>query len=124
MVDTDLFKFWIRMAASSMRNRLKRFPKKTCTKCTNNGLHSPLEYQSVEPSASGANGDTGFGSRQEASNVGLGFALAPDDWYCPSFREYGAMFLRGAKPRNFSGIGAETSMGPDYPMTLVCYRCV
>jgi len=35
---------------------------------------------------------------QEASNVGMGFALGPDDWYCPSFREYGAMFVRGAKP--------------------------
>ena len=35
---------------------------------------------------------------QEASNVGMGFALGPDDWFAPAFREYGAMFARGIKP--------------------------
>jgi len=37
---------------------------------------------------------------QEASNVGMGLALAPGDWYCPAFREYGAMFIRGFQPKN------------------------
>jgi pyruvate dehydrogenase E1 component alpha subunit len=37
---------------------------------------------------------------QEASNIGMGMALGPDDWFCPSFREYGAMFVRGAVPAN------------------------
>ncbi len=35
---------------------------------------------------------------QEAANVGMGFALRPDDWFCPAFREYGAMFVRGVNP--------------------------
>ncbi len=35
---------------------------------------------------------------QEASNVGVGLALGPDDWFCPAFREYGAMFARGINP--------------------------
>lgn len=35
---------------------------------------------------------------QEAANVGMGLALGPDDWFCPSFREYGAMFARGINP--------------------------
>jgi pyruvate dehydrogenase E1 component alpha subunit len=35
---------------------------------------------------------------QEASNVGVGLALGPDDWFCPSFREFGAMFARGMNP--------------------------
>ncbi|MEW6349828.1 MAG: pyruvate dehydrogenase (acetyl-transferring) E1 component subunit alpha [Thermodesulfobacteriota bacterium] len=37
---------------------------------------------------------------QEASNVGMGMALAPGDWFCPSFREYGAMFARGIRPQD------------------------
>lgn len=35
---------------------------------------------------------------QEASNVGMGLALDPADWFCPAFREYGAMFVRGSEP--------------------------
>src|SRR5512139_3520716 len=35
---------------------------------------------------------------QEAANVGMGLSLAPEDWFCPAFREYGAMFARGAIP--------------------------
>jgi pyruvate dehydrogenase E1 component alpha subunit len=35
---------------------------------------------------------------QEASNVGMGLALGPGDWFCPAFREYGAIFARGADP--------------------------
>jgi pyruvate dehydrogenase E1 component alpha subunit len=35
---------------------------------------------------------------QEASNVGMGMALKPEDWFCPAFREYGAMFVRGVDP--------------------------
>ena len=33
---------------------------------------------------------------QEAANIGMGMALGPKDWFCPSFREYGAMMVRGA----------------------------
>ncbi len=35
---------------------------------------------------------------QEAANIGMGLALGPGDWFCPSFREYGAMFVRGVIP--------------------------
>jgi pyruvate dehydrogenase E1 component alpha subunit len=35
---------------------------------------------------------------QEASNVGMGLALGPEDWFCPAFREYGALFARGVDP--------------------------
>lgn len=33
---------------------------------------------------------------QEAAHVGAAFALKPEDWYVPAFRETGAMLLRGA----------------------------
>lgn len=37
---------------------------------------------------------------QEASNIGMGMALGPKDWFLPSFREFGAMFVRGFRPRD------------------------
>ncbi len=35
---------------------------------------------------------------QEAANVGMGLGMGPEDWFVPAFREYGAMFARGATP--------------------------
>ena len=35
---------------------------------------------------------------QEASNVGMGLALGPNDWFVPSFRELGAQIARGINP--------------------------
>jgi pyruvate dehydrogenase E1 component alpha subunit len=37
---------------------------------------------------------------QEASNIGMGLALGSGDWFCPSFREYGTMFVRGVLPKD------------------------
>lgn len=37
---------------------------------------------------------------QEASNIGMGLALEPGDWFCPSFREFGSMFVRGVLPKD------------------------
>jgi pyruvate dehydrogenase E1 component alpha subunit len=37
---------------------------------------------------------------QEASNIGMGIAMGPGDWFCPSFREFGVMFARGVVPRD------------------------
>jgi len=37
---------------------------------------------------------------QEASNIGMGLALEPTDWFCPSFREAGAQIVRGASPKD------------------------
>lgn len=36
---------------------------------------------------------------QEAANIGAGAALAPEDWLVPSFREMGAMLLKGVPLR-------------------------
>lgn len=35
----------------------------------------------------------------EATHVGIGASMQPDDVFAPSYREYGAQFMRGVKPR-------------------------
>src|SRR5690554_4416835 len=35
----------------------------------------------------------------EATHVGIGAAMRPEDVFAPSYREYGAQFMRGVKPR-------------------------
>ncbi len=35
---------------------------------------------------------------QEASNIGMGLALGPDDWFLPSFREHGTQLASGVSP--------------------------
>lgn len=35
----------------------------------------------------------------EAAHVGIAAALAPEDVFCPMYREYGAQFHRGVRPR-------------------------
>ena len=35
----------------------------------------------------------------EATHVGIGAAMAPQDVFAPSYREYGAQFMRGVRPR-------------------------
>lgn len=35
---------------------------------------------------------------QEASNIGMGLALGPEDWFAPSFREHGTQLARGVSP--------------------------
>jgi pyruvate dehydrogenase E1 component subunit alpha len=37
---------------------------------------------------------------QEASNIGMGLALSPGDWFAPSFREFGTQFARGVNPKD------------------------
>lgn len=37
---------------------------------------------------------------QEASNIGMGLAPEPTDWFCPSFREAGAQVARGVSPKD------------------------
>ncbi len=36
----------------------------------------------------------------EATHVGIGAAMRPEDVFAPSYREYGAQFMRGVKPRD------------------------
>src|SRR5699024_750766 len=35
----------------------------------------------------------------EATHVGIGASMRPEDVFAPSYREYGAQFMRGVKPR-------------------------
>lgn len=35
----------------------------------------------------------------EATHVGIGASMQPDDVFAPSYREYGAQFMRGVQPR-------------------------
>ena len=35
----------------------------------------------------------------EATHVGIGASMEPDDVFAPSYREYGAQFMRGVRPR-------------------------
>ncbi|MFH0821498.1 MAG: thiamine pyrophosphate-dependent enzyme, partial [Pseudomonadota bacterium] len=61
---------------------------------------------------------------QEAANVGMGLAMGPDDWFCPSFREFGAQFARGVKPVDLYRTwgGDERGMKPpaDYRTLPIC----
>ncbi|MBS0577168.1 MAG: pyruvate dehydrogenase (acetyl-transferring) E1 component subunit alpha [Proteobacteria bacterium] len=36
----------------------------------------------------------------EATHVGIGASMQPEDVFAPSYREYGAQFMRGVPPRN------------------------
>lgn len=36
----------------------------------------------------------------EATHVGIGASMTPDDVFAPSYREYGTQFMRGVKPRD------------------------
>ena len=36
----------------------------------------------------------------EATHVGIGASMKPEDVFAPSYREYGAMFMRGVQPRD------------------------
>lgn len=45
-------------------------------------------------------GTLGSVKGHEASNIGMGLALGAGDWFCPSFREYGTMFVRGVLPKD------------------------
>ncbi len=36
----------------------------------------------------------------EATHIGIGASMTPDDVFAPSYREYGTQFMRGVKPRD------------------------
>ncbi len=61
---------------------------------------------------------------QEASNVGMGLALGPDDWFCPAFREYGAMFARGIDPLDLYSVPGAVMNAEDARQPVAAYcRC-
>ena len=47
----------------------------------------------------------------EATHIGIGSAMQLDDVLAPSYREYGAQFVRGVKPRETSRRNAVCSGG-------------
>jgi pyruvate dehydrogenase E1 component alpha subunit len=52
---------------------------------------------------------------QEASNIGMGLALGPNDWFCPSFREGGAQIALGVKPSDLYAYWAGDERGMKRP---------
>jgi 2-oxoisovalerate dehydrogenase E1 component alpha subunit len=58
----------------------------------------------------------------EAAHVGIGAAMRPEDVFCPMYREYGAQFYRGVKPRDVlmywggDERGSRYSGGPEHDL--------
>ncbi|WP_394696376.1 pyruvate dehydrogenase (acetyl-transferring) E1 component subunit alpha [Pseudoxanthomonas japonensis] len=50
----------------------------------------------------------------EATHVGIGASMRAGDVYAPSYREYGAMFMRGVKPRDVLMYWGGDERGSDY----------
>lgn len=50
----------------------------------------------------------------EAAHVGIGSAMQPEDVLAPSYREYGAMFMRGVKPREVLMYWGGDERGSDF----------
>jgi len=51
----------------------------------------------------------------EATHVGIGASMANGDVFAPSYREYGAMFMRGVRPRDVLLYWGGDERGNDYP---------
>ncbi len=50
----------------------------------------------------------------EAAHVGIGAAMQKDDVFAPSYREYGAMFMRGVRPHDVLMYWGGDERGNDY----------
>ena len=50
----------------------------------------------------------------EATHIGIGASMRPDDVFAPSYREYGAQFMRGVKPRDVLMYWGGDERGNDY----------
>ncbi|HEX7341429.1 MAG TPA: pyruvate dehydrogenase (acetyl-transferring) E1 component subunit alpha [Rhodanobacteraceae bacterium] len=50
----------------------------------------------------------------EAAHVGIGSAMAPEDVFAPSYREYGAQLYRGVRPRDVYSYWGGDERGNDY----------
>lgn len=50
----------------------------------------------------------------EAAHVGIGAAMRPGDAFCPMYREYGAQFYRGVKPREVLMYWGGDERGSDF----------
>ncbi|GAB2493015.1 pyruvate dehydrogenase (acetyl-transferring) E1 component subunit alpha [Pseudoxanthomonas sangjuensis] len=50
----------------------------------------------------------------EATHVGIGASMLPEDVFAPSYREYGAQFMRGVRPRDVLLYWGGDERGNDY----------
>ncbi|HWU70166.1 MAG TPA: pyruvate dehydrogenase (acetyl-transferring) E1 component subunit alpha [Pseudoxanthomonas sp.] len=50
----------------------------------------------------------------EATHIGIGASMRPDDVFAPSYREYGAQFMRGVRPREVLLYWGGDERGNDY----------
>jgi len=50
----------------------------------------------------------------EAAHVGIGASMQKDDVFAPSYREYGAMFMRGVRPHDVLMYWGGDERGNDY----------
>lgn len=50
----------------------------------------------------------------EAAHIGIGSAMQPEDVLAPSYREYGAMFMRGVQPREVLMYWGGDERGSDF----------
>jgi pyruvate dehydrogenase E1 component alpha subunit len=51
----------------------------------------------------------------EATHVGIGASMRPEDVFAPSYREYGAQFMRGVRPRDVLMYWGGDERGNDFP---------
>ena len=57
----------------------------------------------------------------EATHVGIGASMTPDDVFAPSYREYGAQFMRGVKPRDVLMYWGGDERGNDFEVPRYDY---
>ena len=58
-----------------------------------------FDSKSIKLQRTGKLGTYAASLGHEATHVGIGASMQPDDVFAPSYREYGAQFMRGVKPR-------------------------
>ena len=58
-----------------------------------------FDNKSIKLQRTGKLGTYAASLGHEAAHVGIGASMKPEDVFAPSYREYGAQFMRGVKPR-------------------------
>lgn len=58
-----------------------------------------FDNKSIKLQRTGKLGTYAASLGHEATHVGIGASMKPEDVFAPSYREYGAQFMRGVKPR-------------------------
>ena len=79
--------------------RVRATPRRCCrcsSRCCSCAPSTPRRSRCSAPASSAP---TPACLGHEATHVGIGASMQPDDVFAPSYREYGAQFMRGVKPR-------------------------